>query len=130
MVVAGNGIVPDFADTLTLTLLPRTGGGDDPSFIRGDANDDRRVDIADGIWMVNFLFYGGTMTACLPAADANADGQRNVSDAMYIFNFQLQPGKTAGSQLFPAPPAPFPDCGTAAGVTLQDCPRGSTQCSQ
>jgi hypothetical protein len=128
VVVAGNGIVPDFTDTLTLTLLPRTDAAQ-PSFIRGDANNDRRVDIADGIWIVNFLFYGGTMTACLPAADANSDSQRNVSDAMFIFNYQLQPGKTPGSQLFPAPGAPFPNCGTAAGVTLADCPRGSTLCS-
>jgi hypothetical protein len=127
-VVAGEGIVPDFTDKLDITLLP---GADNtkPQFIRGDSNNDARVDIADGIWIINELFYGGTATACKLAADANADGTRNITDAMYIFNYQLQPGATPGN-LFPAPPAPYPNCGTVDGATLADCPNGSTTCTQ
>ncbi|MBI4602777.1 MAG: hypothetical protein HY721_12540 [Planctomycetes bacterium] len=126
VVVAGNGIVPDSSDTLTLNLSASQ-PTDRPIFIRGDANNDRRVDIADGIWIINFLFYAGQITACAPAADSNADGKRDLSDAMYIFNHQLQPGRTPGN-LFPAPPAPYPGCGTADGVTFADCPKGSTVC--
>ncbi len=127
IVIAGEGIVPDFTDTKEITLLPK-GAVAAPKFIRGDANNDARVDIADGIWIINALFYGGTATSCKPAADANDDGKRDLTDAMYIFQFQLQPGATP-AKLFPAPPAPFPNCGSAAGVTEADCADGSTTCS-
>jgi len=129
IVVAGEGVVPDFTDKLELTLLPKAGPGDEPKFIRGDANNDARVDIADGIWIINTLFYGGAPTNCKPAADSNGDGKRDLSDAMFVFQHQLQPGATP-STLFPAPPAPYPNCGTAAGVTLADCPIGSSTCTQ
>ncbi len=128
VVVGGEGIVPDFSDTLGLNLLPRS-DATKPRFIRGDANSDARLDIADGIWIISELFYAGPATACKAAADANADGRRNISDAMYIFQYELQPGKTPGN-LFPAPPAPFPGCGTADSVTFEDCPQGSTTCMQ
>lgn len=129
LVIGGEGLVPDFSDTLELTLLPSGGGGDTPKFIRGDANNDARVDIADGIWIINTLFYGGKPTTCKPAADANDDNKTDLSDAMYVFQYQLQPGATS-SKLFPAPPAPFPRCGSAVGVTLVDCPIGSSTCTQ
>ena len=119
--------MPDFSDTKEITLLPRGTVGA-PKFIRGDANNDARVDIADGIWIVNTLFYSGPATVCKAAADANGDGKRDVADAMYVFQYELQPGATP-SKLFPAPPAPFPACGTAAGVIASECPDGSTTCS-
>ena len=124
----GDTIPLDISDTLTLTLK---GGApvEQPLFIRGDANNDARVDIADGVWIINELFYSGRETQCKAAADSNADGKRDLSDAMYIFQYQLQPGATP-STLFPKPPAPFPNCGTAAGVTFDDCPLGSTTCMQ
>ena len=127
IVLGGEGSVPDFSDTKEITLLPRGTVGA-PKFIRGDANNDARVDIADGIWIVNTLFYSGPATVCKAAADANGDGKRDVADAMYVFQYELQPGATP-SKLFPAPPAPFPACGTAAGVIASECPDGSTTCS-
>jgi hypothetical protein len=126
IVKAGQGIVPTFTDVLDLTLLPMQ-AGDKPSFIRGDANDDAKLDIADGIWIINHLFYGGQATACKAAADANGDKKEDLTDAMYIFQYQLQPGATS-STLFPAPPAPFPNCGQLDSVTFDDCPKGSTTC--
>jgi hypothetical protein len=125
VVVASDGIVPDFSDTLALTLQPR-GTVEAQRFIRGDANDDDVVDIADGLWIINDLFYTGPDTACLRAADANDDDKVDVGDAMFIFNYQLQPERTPGN-LFPQPPAPFPACGTDATSTLA-CPEGSTSC--
>lgn len=125
-VIAGEGVPPDFTDTRTLNLLP-SGAVNRPKFIRGDANNDGRIDIGDGIWIINDLFYGGADTVCKGAADSNNDGQRNISDAMYLFQYQLQPGATPGN-IFPAPPAPFPACGSVDNVTAADCPVGSTTC--
>ncbi|MBN1417840.1 MAG: hypothetical protein JXP34_03640, partial [Planctomycetes bacterium] len=78
-----------------------------PGYVRGDANADRRVDIADGVWILNELFlpdrYPTNRSKCLDATDANADGQIDASDAISIFCYQLLDG--------PQPPPPFPACG-------------------
>jgi len=126
IVVAGRGVEPDITDTKGINLLP-TGGGDDPRFIRGDANNDARLNISDGIWIINMLFYGREETECEPAADANGEGGINISDSMYIFNYQLQLGASSGN-LNPPPPEPFPNCGTADDATPENCPDGSTTC--
>jgi hypothetical protein len=132
----GNSLTPDSTATKTLNLLPAEQGAR-PRFIRSDANNDGRPDIADGVWIINDLLDSGPATACPAAADANGDGKfigkagtsmmDILMDAMYIFNYQLQVGATPGS-LRPAPPAPFPVCGTADNVTFAECPQGSTTC--
>jgi len=74
-------------------------------FIRGDANNDGRVDIADGIYINGWLFYGGPAPVCMDAADANDDGGINLSDQIYLNTWLLMGG--------PAPPAPGPyTCGS------------------
>ncbi len=125
-VVGGNEVAPTATSTKTVNLVPA--GAPLPLFIRGDTNADGRVDISDGIWILGSLFYGTEQTACGPAADANNDGSVNMADAMHVIYWRVQPGATPGN-LFPAPAAPFPSCGTAEGVTLEDCPVGSTSCN-
>lgn len=75
-----------------------------PHFVRGNANNDLKSNIADAVWIINELLRGGQPTACRDAADANDDGQIDTSDAVWILSYQFQGG--------PAPPAPFPGCGT------------------
>lgn len=125
-VVNGDGVSPDFAAEKSVILL---GVPDEviPSFIRGDANNDSQVNIADGIWIVQMMFYGGRVTSCRPAADANNDGNVSISDALYIINYQLQPGST-NFPLYNPPPGPYPECGTVETVTVEDCPEGSHVC--
>lgn len=53
------------------------------TFLRGDANQDNRVDISDSIAITNFLNLGGTL-ACLDAADADDDGIVTSRDAAYL----------------------------------------------
>jgi hypothetical protein len=74
-------------------------------FVRGNANGDLKVDIADAIWMLNDLFLGGPTTTCKDAADANGDGSLSISDPIFLFDFQFLGGEP--------PPAPYPGCGTA-----------------
>jgi len=75
-----------------------------PAFLRGDPNDDGRVDIADAVAILNCLFGGeGECTKCPDAADGNDDGQVNIADAVYLLSFLF----ANGSQ----PPRPFDACG-------------------
>lgn len=55
-------------------------------FRRGDANQDRRVDIADSILVLHYLFLGGD-ARCKDAADANDDGRLDVADGVRILSF-------------------------------------------
>lgn len=125
-VVDGNGVVPDFAADKSV-ILQGVPVPVNPSFIRGDANNDSQVNIADGIWIVQMMFYNGQMTACLPAADANNDGKLSISDALYILNYRLQPGST-NFALYDPPEGPYPECGSVEGITTEDCPEGSHIC--
>jgi hypothetical protein len=74
-----------------------------PSFLRGNANGDLRVNIADAIWIIEELFRSGPQSTCQDAADANNDTVMDTVDAIYLINYQFAGG--------PAPPAPFSSCG-------------------
>ncbi len=70
-------------------------------FLRGDANHDKQVNIADGIYILNDLFSAtGVPPLCQDAADLNDDGQINIADPVFVFNFLFGTGG--------APAAPYP----------------------
>jgi hypothetical protein len=77
-----------------------TPGATGPAFVRGDANDDRALNLTDGVFILNFLFLSGAAPACLDAADTNDDARLNLTDGVYLLNHLFLEG--------PAPPAPFP----------------------
>ncbi len=72
-------------------------------FIRGDANSDGAVNIADSSFIFNFLFAGGSSPQCEDSADANDDGRIDITDGAFINNFLFLGG--------PSPPSPFPSQG-------------------
>ena len=72
-------------------------------FVRGDVNNDAVVDIADCIYLLQYLFHGGAPIPCPDAADPDDDGLINISDALYVALYTLAGGM--------APLSPFPDCG-------------------
>lgn len=72
-------------------------------FIRGDANDDGKVDVSDSIYSLMYLFGGGDAPPCLAAADSNDDAQVDISDPIFTLGFLFH--GTA------APPAPYPGAG-------------------
>ena len=80
-----------------------------PQLVRGDCNQDFQINIADGIFLLGFLFQGGATPSCNEACDTAADGAVELTDAIYVFQYRLLDG--------PPPPAPFPDC----GEVLSDC---------
>ncbi|MGE3165795.1 MAG: DUF1800 family protein [Planctomycetota bacterium] len=92
----------------------------DRPFIRGDANIDMTVNIADATSILTFLFPVITPSPtapglpCRDAADANDDEQVNISDPIYLLAYLFSGGLPM--------PAPFPDCGldstAAADITM------------
>ncbi len=73
-----------------------------PMFVRGDSNGDTqfdtdgtlkpKVNLADAINTLNFLFQGGPEPGCMDAADANDDGRIDITDAVYTLNFLFSGG--------------------------------------
>ncbi|MGE4619706.1 MAG: dockerin type I domain-containing protein [Planctomycetota bacterium] len=73
------------------------------TFMRGDANDDGSLNLADAIFMINYFFGDGTAASCSAAADSNSDFTIDLGDVIYLINHQFLDG---------APPAsPWPGCG-------------------
>lgn len=94
---------PSFIDGV-IELVP------EPTFLRADCNDDGRVDIADGIHVIQAFVLGEPLLGnCIEACDANGDTLGpDVSDAVFLFNYRFFDG--------PPPPAPFPACGRDPAV--------------
>jgi hypothetical protein len=90
----GVSITPTMIDGVLFAVV----GG----FVRGDANEDGVVDVADPVYTLSFLFSSGP-GICLDAMDANDDGLVNIADAVYKLSFLFSGG--------PAPPAPYPGMG-------------------
>ena len=71
-------------------------------FVPGSANFDGQLDIADGVYILNFLFRGGPEPPCMAAADANGDGVIDSSDAvlviLYVFLDGVPPARGLGCQ--------------------------------
>ena len=101
-----------------LYLWPNAASAD-PQFIRGDANGDGGLEIADALSILDALF-SATPLACALAGDVNDDNLGDISDAIYSLTYLFSSG--------PEPTAPFPSCGIdpTGGSTLtcvtQSCP--------
>jgi hypothetical protein len=67
----------------------------EPTFLRGDVNGDKEVDISDAVTILSELFLGGQKIDCQDGADADDNGSVNISDAVYLlvylFNRGLEP---------------------------------------
>ena len=103
-----------------ISLEVRCGVGPPPGakFVRGNANDDNKVNLADPIWIISELVRQGPKTLCQDAADANDDGLLDLSDAMYLITWQFMAG--------PPPSSPYPACGEDATQDTLNCPAGSS----
>jgi hypothetical protein len=72
---------------LALPLLLATGdagGAEGPAFLRGDANSDGQLSIADSLMIRRFLFNMATAPQCLDTGDLNDDNLIDITDAIMI----------------------------------------------
>ena len=88
-----------FVVTLPKTVPGLIGIVDDVTFfIRGDANRDATVNIADPIFTLSYLFLGGEAPECPDAADADDNGKLELSDAVSTLTYLFE-----GSSALPPP---------------------------
>jgi hypothetical protein len=74
-------------------------------FIRGDADEDGRLTMADAIFILKYLYVPDSPEpSCMDAADVNDDGVIQMDDAIDLLKYLYVPGS-------PHPPTPYPDCG-------------------
>ena len=101
------------------TCLPAPVPPGDAPFIRGDVTRDSKVNMQDGIALLNYLFpppgqprYEPT---CMDACDVNDTGTVGLDDAMYLFNYLYR------GDDYPPPKTPFPQAGSDPTLDLMGC---------
>ena len=99
--------------SLALLISPLALASD---FMRGDANGDGIVDIADVSALFEGLFSSGDLP-CEDAGDANDDGYLDISDPTYILSYLFWDGA--------APPHPFPRAGADPTDDRLTCKAGT-----
>ncbi|MCA8959244.1 MAG: IPT/TIG domain-containing protein [Planctomycetes bacterium] len=99
------GIIGASKSAKTLAICCVDCGPPPPAFSRGEINGDGAMNIADTIFLLDYLFVGGSVPGCFAAADVNADGAVDIADTIYQLGYLFQGGA--------APPAPFPGCGVS-----------------
>ncbi len=62
------------------------------STIPGDVTLDGKVDIADALFLVNYLFIGGPSPDPKELGDVNCDGVVNIGDVVYLVNYLFAGG--------------------------------------
>ncbi len=56
-------------------------------FTCGDANGDGGVDIADVVYLINYIFAGGPAPVTATAGDPNCDKSIDIADAVYLIQY-------------------------------------------
>ncbi|MEZ5360209.1 MAG: trypsin-like peptidase domain-containing protein [Candidatus Zixiibacteriota bacterium] len=65
---------------------------DGPQYLCGDANGDTSINVADAVYIVNYVFKGGPAPIPVEAGDANCDTSMNIGDAVYLVNYIFRGG--------------------------------------
>ncbi len=86
-------------DSTEISIIVEGGGG---NWVRCDCSGDGLRDISDAVYLLQYLFLGGSEPRCLAACECSGDRLLDLSDAVYDLNFQFLGG--------PPPPAPYPAC--------------------
>jgi aminopeptidase N len=101
---------PTSAGTKTFTVSVASDGGYNDSkqitmviqaapYVAGDANRDGVVDISDAVYLISYIFAGGSAPNPTAAGDANGDCSVDISDPVYLILY-----------IFSGGPAPMPGC--------------------
>jgi M6 family metalloprotease-like protein len=90
--------VPDSCDNCPVVYNPNQidsdtdGIGDLCDYVCGDANGDSQVNVADAVFLINYVFKAGSAPYPLAAGNDNCDGDVNVADAVYIISYVFKGG--------------------------------------
>lgn len=95
---SGESIWPQF-DCLPLVIV------DPVFFVRGDCNGDGGTNVADAVYLLDYLFIGSVVLPCQDAGDIDDDGALNIADPINFLAYLFSGGPP------PAPPNPVTGCG-------------------
>jgi hypothetical protein len=79
-----NGWALAFCDTLT--LLPS------PSYVCGDADASQSVDIDDVVYLINYIFSGGSEPVPYESGDADCSGGLDIDDVVWLIAYIFSGG--------------------------------------
>jgi hypothetical protein len=82
-------------------------------FLRGDANADGAIEIADAVRILRYLFADLPPPACLDLLDADDSGGVAIADTIFLLNHLFTGGR--------APPPPYPTPGPDPTADALDC---------
>ncbi|MEM7165042.1 MAG: metallophosphoesterase [Planctomycetota bacterium] len=112
----GSLIIEVEGSHLDVQFLRETGAIDDyfriekgQAFVRGDANADGTVNVADAVKSLGYLF-SQEVVECLRALDTNTDLGTDIADPVWLLSYLFSSGLP--------PAAPFPNCGSEAASAL------------
>jgi hypothetical protein len=88
-----NAYTQDGMDFIQPTTVP---GWIFSGVLRGDANADGVIDIADVTYLINYVFLQGSAPDPMALGDANCDGVVDVADVMYLINYLFLGGQPPG----------------------------------
>jgi hypothetical protein len=84
-----------------------------PSFIRGDCNGDRQVDLSDALKLL-WVLFGGDGEACSAACDFDGSRSLDITDAVYLLRYLFLSGQE--------PVPPYPGCAASQTPSAElDC---------
>ncbi len=78
-------IAEDYCNADTLSSMVRT-------CVRGDVNKDEVIDVGDVVYLVSYLYRGGSAPDPLAAGDVNCDGIVDVGDVVYLVTYLYRGG--------------------------------------
>ena len=81
LVLVDSGMTGSFTDSLVVSNQGEI------LFICGDADGDGSINIADAVFLVNYIFADGTAPSPLASGDADCDQTINIADVVYLVNY-------------------------------------------
>ncbi len=63
-----------------------------PVFLPGDADSNGKITVSDAVYLINYIFSGGTPPTPTSSGDADCSGSLSISDAVYLINFVFAGG--------------------------------------
>ena len=62
------------------------------AFLRGDSNQDGKINIVDAVVTLDYLFRGGPAVSCADGADADDNGRLSLTDAIVTLHYLFRGG--------------------------------------